>query len=47
MISTKLQTCIQSLEQQRGRTTEQELLRQQQEIATSELGIDNNKNLQV
>jgi hypothetical protein len=47
MISKKLQTRIQSLKQQRDRATEQELLRQQQEIATSELGIDNNKNLQV
>ncbi|MDV2997425.1 MAG: hypothetical protein N4J56_007130 [Chroococcidiopsis sp. SAG 2025] len=36
MISTKLQTRIQSLEQQRDRATEQELLRQQQEIATLE-----------
>jgi hypothetical protein len=36
MISTKLQTRIQSLKQQHDSTTEQELLRQQQEIVTLE-----------
>ncbi|OWY63166.1 hypothetical protein B7486_54565 [cyanobacterium TDX16] len=36
MISTKLQKRIQSLKQQRDRSTEQELLRQQQGIATLE-----------
>jgi hypothetical protein len=36
MISTKLQTRIQSLKQQHDSTTEQELLRQQQELATLE-----------